>query len=321
MIEFSAALPFVLAFIVTVLLSLLIYLIYIIVKKSKEASSYDRQLQAIIDDTHEVDEGKTFIGISYRWNHYWQKIAKASGAARYTEDNATKAGREALILGAVVAVLFTLFSGNILAGIIVGAVSIWVMSIILVNLSNRTTEQISRQLPMFLSSLKANIEARDTNERALLKVIDKMPPILQKELEVVRERILSSGSFVEALSDLAAKTSSQDLRFLCECMIQSAKSGSQISDQIDSIQSKLKQQRAITYKVNRAAKSVQPTILVSSLVIPGIFLFTYLSNPMSQEYWFIDPLSWVFFGVTFALYGAGIYFTKKDVDKIKNMQK
>lgn len=307
--------PYLLSGGLAILITLLGVLIYFAVKKSSSKMNYDEQLEALMDEDDEDDEEKSGSSIADRWNRYWGSLLHDSGMARYKGDY-SGAGRDVLFALTIIAVLTTILLQNPLIGIGLAILLGVGASFLSRSVANKKAENINLQLPGFLFALKANIQASETNERAMSKVITNMPSPLYEDLEVVKNKLDASATFHEALDALVEKTSSKDLRFLAVCMIQAITSGANLETQLDSIQRVLEQRRDIADEINRAVKSAQPAMWLATVLIPGLFLFSYDS---ARSFWFVEPISWFALIAVIGLYIGGMFMVKKQIDKIKNL--
>lgn len=301
----------------TLLVGIVALVAYFTIRKNSTKLAYEQQLEDLLTDENDPYAVEK-PSISEKWNKYWSTIARESGIARYSAiDN--NAGRDIIFISIIVAVLTGVLVHNAIAGLISGAVLVVLASGIMKNLSGRKADAINAQLPGFLFALKANVQANETLEKALLKVIDGMPAPLFDEIVIVKHRLLATSTLSEALIELQSRTSSRDLKFLCSCMIQANKAGANIEAQISTIQRVLKARSEVSDALNKAVKSVQPSIWIASIVIPSVFVITYMTDPNSQKFWFIHPFSWAALGAIILLWGLGIWLSKKLVDSIKNI--
>lgn len=307
--------PYIISGGVTVLVVLLGILIFFAVKNSSQKMNYEDQLEALIQDDEQI---VVKMGIPEKWNLYWGDLFKTAGFTRYKEDN-NAAGRDVIFGSVILAFLVALLTQNPLAGIGVSAALLIGSAVLIKNLSNKQEEKINYLLPGFIFALKANIQASETNERAMLKVIDSMPSPLYEDLVIVKNKLLASASFKESLESLAEKTSSKDLRFLAACMIQASESGANLESQLDSIQKVLEQRRKVADEVNRAVKSASPAMWLSTGVIPALFLASYFFDVSSRSFWFVEPVSWFALIATLVCYIGGMILVKRQVDAIKNL--
>lgn len=319
-LSYDTVFPYALAAIITALFVVLGILVRQLIQRNNNTVNYDEQLKELMssefDDENE-NLGSTKITWVLKWNRYWGRLFKEAGITRYNDKNNT-AGRDVLLIGAVIAVIVSLAVQNIIVGPIATAVFIFVVSFIMKQRINKKSDKLNEQLPGFIFALKAQIQASSTNERAMLKVIDAMPSPLYDDLKIVRNKLLASSPFKEALEELSRKTSSRDLQFLAACMIQATTSGSNLEQQLDSIQRVLDSRRKVSSEINKAVKAAQPAMWVSTIAIPFLFIASYLQSATAREFWFNDPISYLVLIAVLALYGASMWMVKSQIDKIKN---
>lgn len=301
----------------TALIGIVTFVAYFSIRKNSSKLAYDQQLEDLLTDDNDPDfEPKPTI--IERWNKYWSTIAKESGIARYSGVENT-AGRDIIVVSLILGIISGVLIKNPLAGTVIAAAFMFTASGIMKNLSGKKADSINAQLPGFLFALKANVQANETTEKAILKVIDGMPSPLYDEIVLVKHRLLANSSFADALRELADKTASRDLKFLCSCMIQASGAGANLEAQITTIQKVLKARSEVSDALNKAVKSVQPSMWIASIVIPGTFAATYFMDPNSRGFWFVNPFSWIALGAVGILWAAGIWLSKKLVDSIKNI--
>lgn len=309
--------PILVAAIFTVLLVLLGVLIFFYIRSSAGRKNYDEQLQELLEDEHgEKPEPK--LTLTQRWNSYWGKLFRGAGLSRYGEEN-NNAGRDVLIGIATIALIIGLVTQNAIAGIVLAFALTGGIIMLTRGMANRKSNAINYQLPGFISALKANIQASDTYERAMLKIIDNMPSPLYEDLVVVKHKLLASSSFREALEELSRKTASRDLQFLTACLIQATTSGANMESQLVNIQKVLEQRRKVQDEINRAVQSAMPAMIIATIAIPGAFLFSFFFDGAAKDFWFQEPLSWAALAATGLLYAGGLFLVKRQVDSIKNL--
>lgn len=280
--------------------------------------SYEEQLQDLLEDElYDTNVSKS-SGLVYRWFSVWGNLFSEMGWLRYKDDE-TRAGKDVLVAILVVSIAGSLIAQKVFVGPVVALVATFGAYTLCKNIASRKSDAISDQLPGFLFALKANIQANETPERAMLKVIDAMPSPLYEDLLIVRNHILSNSTFKEALQDLRAKTANRDLKFLASCMIQATSFGANLEPQIVTIQKDLDSRREVTDEINKAARSASPAIWVSSVAIPGSFIAIFFSDPNASSFWFVNPISWALLVVILGLWGAGVWFSRRMVASIRNM--
>jgi len=304
---------------ITVVVGFVVFMAWVAIQRSKE-KTYEQQLADLLeDDLHIEDEDDVkAVGLLTRWSRYWDAQFKELGWSRYNE-NPLKAGREVLIALGIVAVIGSLVTMSPFIGPVIALLLLFMASYIIKLVTSKKSEKIGLQLPGFLFALKANIQANETPERAVLKVIDAMPSPLYEDLVIVRNHILANSTFREALEDLSQKTASRDLKFLAACMIQATNAGANLEGQIETIQKVLDQRQVISNEINKAAKEASPSMWAASIAIPGTFIALFFGDPNAKDFWFQSLVSWLLFGVIIALWVAGIVLSRRLVNKIRNM--
>lgn len=308
--------PVLVALLGTFLVGLIGYLVYMALSPVEE-NDYIDQLKEIVDDGSANDRKKE--NIVSKWNNYWGKLLGESEIERYALDDKEKAGREVIMLFVGVFFVSMLLLKNPVLPLAIVAVAWYVIVFYVRSASVKRTRAIEDQLSGLLFSVKSNLQAGDTNEKSLMGVVDSMPNPLREELTIGRNILLASGTFREALEAMSAGTSSNDLKFLCSCMIQAASSGASMTMQIDNIQKVLEERRRVSSEIDKAVKSVAPAMWLAGLVIPIMFVVSYFIDGAAQDFWFSTLLGWAGFGIVIALYVAGLIITKNQVDKVRNI--
>ena len=308
--------PVIVALLGTFLVGLIGYLVYMALSPVEE-NDYIDQLKEIVDDGSANDRKKE--NIVSKWNSYWGKLLGESEIERYALDDKEKAGREIIMLFVGVFFVSMLLLKNPVLPLAIVAVAWYVIVFYVRSASVKRTRAIEDQLSGLLFSVKSNLQAGDTNEKSLMGVVDSMPNPLREELTIGRNILLASGTFREALEAMSAGTSSNDLKFLCSCMIQAASSGASMTMQIDNIQKVLEERRRVSSEIDKAVKSVAPAMWLAGLVIPIMFVVSYFIDGAAQDFWFSTLLGWAGFGIVIALYVAGLIITKNQVDKVRNI--
>lgn len=300
----------------SLLIGLIAALAYFLVQRNSSQTAYDKQLEELLNQG--ITPPTPSITLAMRWNGYWDERIKVLNISRYSTHKESS-GRDVLVLGILLAVVLSISLANPFAGIIISALALYVIAVLLKGKANRASELINSQLPGFLFALKANIQANETPERAILKVVDNMPSPLYEDLIMVKQRILANASFKEALQELAKTTTSRDLRFLCACMIQASATGANLEKQITVIQEVLFARSKVTDELAKAVRSASPAIWVASFIIPAVFIGTLFIDPNAKLFWFKQPISWAGLATVALLYTFGVWMSKKLVDNIKNL--
>lgn len=314
----SLLFPLAVAAVLTILLSSLLFVGRLIIKRATNTVDYDSQIKELIEDEDETAKTKTKTTVFDKWNRYWGSLFKGAGLARYN-DKTAHAGRDVFVAMVIAAVILSLVIQNAILGILVSIAVPFVIAFIMKNRINKKSSALNQQLPGFIFALKAQLQASETTERAMLKVVDSMPSPLFEDLKVVKNKLLASSSFKDALQELSRKTSSNDLKFMAACMIQATSSGANLENQLDSIQNVLKSRREVEDEINQAVQSATPAMWIASLAIPGVFLASIILDNSAREFWLTQPIAWGILAVVAVLYGVSMYMVRGQVEKIKNI--
>lgn len=265
----------------------------------------------------EDDTENKSLGV--RWSEYWHKRMINAGMKRYGNADKNLAGRDAMVLMIVSAVVIFVFSLNVIFAIFGGILAIILANFYLGIKANAIAASIDAQVPSFLAALKANLQANQTPERALLNVIEDLADPLYSELITTQSELRSGRDLQTSMDNLKARTSSEELKFLCSAIKLAASYGANLESHIDIIQETLTERQKLSHKLASAEKQATPSIVVSSAIIPGLFLFTYFISPTAQEYWFVQLESWIALVLIGAFYGTGVFLSRKMVDNIKKI--
>lgn len=292
-------------------------------KDKDPETKYRGQLESILSGSDEYD-GESYDESLYnkpgpigKWNEAWGKnLAEVSD--QFSKDD-PKGGVLVTALWIAIVALVTIFVGVPVAGIVLATVVLAALFLVLKTRAAKKDDVIRHQLTGFLFAMKANISANETPERALMKVIDKMPSPLYDELLPAKSQILSNVGFGEAMATLQDETTSEDLRFLCSCMIQATSTGVSLEDQIDIILTAVEQKRRITEEIAQATKPANMSMYGAGIIIPAGFIGIYILDEGSREYWFIDPTSWIALGAAAAISFIGIRQARKFVAKVREL--
>jgi len=278
-------------------------------------TKYRGQLESILsgaDDGDEDgydDESFNRISIFGKWNQAWGKnLAEVSD--QFSKDDSK---------GGVFAIVGWVAFQNIFAGVLFASVILAIVFFVLKSRAARKDDVIRHQLTGFLFAMKANISANETPERSLMKVIDTMPSPLYDQLLPAKSQILSNVGFGEAMANLREDTTSEDLRFLCSCMIQATSTGVSLEEQIDIILHAVEQKRRTTEEITQATKSANLSMYGAGIIIPAGFIGIYLLDERARDYWFVQPLSWAALGVAVAISFVGIRQARKFVAKVREL--
>jgi Flp pilus assembly protein TadB len=305
---------------VSVIVGLLLWFLVRIIQSSSDEVAYDNQIEELVSHSDEEDiMGKTHgNGVAEKWTIYWRSVGKTSGFPRWENDN-NSAPTDVIWIAIIMGLVFGGITRSIAFGIVVPILTVFVLGLYLRMKFNSIAGDIQDQLSGFLFALRANIQANETPSRAIIKITDNMPEPLRGDLTIVKQNLLANSTFPEAISAMIAKTTSTELKFLGACLIQAAATGSNIEPQIITIQHTIEQRKKASDEVTKAVKATLPSIYVASFAIPVSLFGAYLLAPDAKQFWFHKAASWVVLLIVGVLWGAGLFFTRKMVNKIRNL--
>lgn len=291
-------------------------------KEKDPETKYRGQLEAILsgedefeDEYEEISNGR--LGPLGKWNQAWGKnLSEVS--PQFSKDD-PKGGYLAIAAWIAIVALTTIFLKVFLAGIAIASIVISVLFFFLKSKASKKDDVIRHQITGFLFSMKANISANETPERALMKVIDTMPSPLYDQLLPAKNQILSNVGFTEAIRNLQETTTSEDLRFLCSCMIQATSTGVSLENQIDNILDSVEKKRRTTEEISQATKSANMSMYGAGVIIPAGFIGIYILDEGARDYWFVEPMSWLALAAAAGISFIGIRQARKFVAKVREL--
>lgn len=252
------------------------------------------------------------------WNHFWEKKLVASGVKLGVKRE--NAGMTVILFDiALIVVLTLVFSGSVFGALLVTVFVNVAMSFVLGFYAEKKLRVLSNQIPAFLSSLRAANDTSSSTRTALLQAISITPKELHAELSTVEEQLQAGGQIKQVLTDFYNTTVLDELRFLMACIVLVNESGKDMSEQIQIIQDIVEARLERERHLHKAVMSVMPTIYTSLVIIPGLFLYLYCSQPIARQFWFHSIISWILFLVATGFFMLGLWLSKHQVDKIKNL--
>lgn len=235
------------------------------------------------------------------WMEYWRNAYARTGRISADPD----APGKGVIVAMFAMALFGLFifPGGVF-GIPLGVVAAPVAAHFFFNFeANRRSRTLEKQLPLLLSSLRANIQARATPQSALMSVADEIPAPLGDELKLLRAELNVNVPIDQALANFSDRVDSRELKFLASSIDTAVSSGQDLDPQLETIQRIVEQRTRIRNKLSAALSEVSTALWVSGVIIPAALVYSFYSSDTNREFWFS------FFGLIALLVVAGLYAT------------
>lgn len=318
-----ASIPYVLTGIVMIPLLIAVFAVMRLkTKKSREDERTMRMLQnALASSTdnqeHQVEPEKVKKNPVLRMAHAFDSAMR--GAEYISRDNPAQSFYKilAVINLAIMALVFVFTQA------LVFSIAIPVLLDVLIYIKakskvNKISRLLNDQVPSFISTLKSNIQANQTPEKAIIAAVDNTSEPLYSEIKIVKQ-LAETGSFNDAMRALRNKTNNATLQFLCSCVQLSAEVGSNLEEQLEVIEEIIIARKELDRKLDSAINENKPLLYVSFSIVPGLFIFTYLVNSTARQFWFHSFFSWVAFGAVVLIMLLASYLGNKFINKVKNM--
>ena len=262
----------------------------------------------------EIDDGRGALPPHKSWKGFWLHLYMDAG---HFTDNYAKPGNVALIIAGIAgAIGLFIWPRNVLGLIALPIVGLALYRIVLINQANARIRKIEEQLPTLLSGIRANLQANMTPEKAMLAMADEIEGPLGEELKLMREEVIVNVPLDTALSNMAGRINSGEIKFLLASVRLAVSSGIDLDPQIEIIQRIVIQRTRIKGHLRIAVAQVQPAVIASATLIPIGLLYSMSSSPDNAAFWgsLIGIMAFVVVGV---LYAAGLFITRWQIRRVK----
>jgi len=282
---------------------------------STEYEQFEQSIRDINKSELESDRKKEGFVDTKTWSGFWLQLALNAGLQPKSEDEPSRFATISVIVA--FAVGFLVWPRDILGGFVF-AIGILVLGRAwLLHEAKKRTRTLEKQLPLLIAGLRANLQANQTPPSALVAVAADMPAPLGDELRIMSSELEVNVPLDEALTRLADRVPSRDIKFLVSAVKIAVTSGSDLDPQLKIIQEIVDNRTRLQQKLAAAIASVNPTIWVSAITIPAMFIFQFFSSPQTKDFWF-SLMGLVCLIVVAFLYAIGLFISKKLVDGVEN---
>lgn len=276
--------------------------------KSTEYEKFAEDIANISKSEIESDRKSDDFVDEKTWSGYWYKLALNTGQV---PKSAEHPGRLPIILALVsFAIGFLVWPRELLGGLIFAVGAVILLGAYFKNLATKRTKTLEKQLPLLISGLRANLQANQTPQSALIAVAKEIPAPLGDELALMSAEIEVNVPVDVALDRLAKRVPSRDIQFLVSAIKIAMSSGSDLEPQLLIIQNIVDNRTRLQQKLASAVASVSPTIWVSAIIIPAMFVFQYFSSPANKDFW-STLVGIVCLIIVSFLYVIGLFISKK----------
>ena len=296
---------------VLIMAVLVIYLIRVSLKEKPQESKFEKKLKYALDPTDEEKSKESFISKKLRI------LPEAMLKAGIHSEGETLPGlqRKLLLMMAVLYTATTLMSKNMIAGFLPMAIAYAIIMGVAMYKNSKTRNLLEEQIPSFIATFKANIQANQHSQNAMVNAINNTASPLYEEL-VLSKSIMEAGDFNAGIVSLRHSTENETLRQMASCIELAATSGSNIENQIVIIENIIEDKQAIERKKKLGINENKPLFIVAAAMIPFAFVGSYLMSDMHRDYWFTTPVSWlILIGVTVGM-SFSIWATWKVIKKV-----
>jgi len=308
-----------LALTVAVVIGLAIFFFFLglgnVASKTKDEEKFKEMVEAITRSEIAIDRVESNMPDPKTWSGYWYKLAISAG---YAPENTSGPGYLAMALPIVTfAFGFLVVPRDALGGLAFAIASIVILRLFFRIAANRRIAALDKQLPNLLSGLRASLQANLTPQQAILAQAEEISAPLGDELKTLRDELSVNIPLDTALSNLALRIPSREVKFLVAATRIAIASGTDLDPLLQTIQEIVVQRARIANHLASAVAQVQPAIVVTGVMIPAALIFSYYSDKSNQAFW-ATPMGLIALLVVGGLYATGLFIAKKQVDRVKD---
>lgn len=274
-----------------------VYTLTVRIKEQRLEREFDKQIKFSTTPEVQFKEEESFI--SKQLKALPKLLIKAELAKQ--ETSVEELQKKMLLYGSVAFVIGTLFTRNPMGGFIpLIFLYIGIYAFALFKISKKKN-LLNEQIPAFISTFKANIQANQHAQNAMINAINNTASPLYDEL-VRAKAIMEAGDFRPGIISLRMSTENETLRQLASCIELASSSGSNIEEQIEIIEEIIKSKQMIERKKKLGVNENKPLFFVAAAFVPVSFIGSYFLSDMHRHYWFSTPVSYlVLLGVIIAM--------------------
>lgn len=298
-------------FFVLLMSVIIIYLIRVALKDKNDNENFKKQLMYNIDPLMEHVEKESKLSKSIK--KLPELMIKAEMVDKKTNvDDLTR--KLNLILGLFITA-GTFFTSNPMAGISITAFVYVGLFGFLSFKVNKVKNLMDEQIPGFISTFKANIQANIHAQNAMIRAINNTASPLYDELAYAKA-IMEAGDFRPGIVALRQSTENETLRQMASCIELASSTGSNIEEQIEIIEEIIIDKQEIDREKKLGINENKPLFLVAALFVPISFIGSYFMSEMHRDFWFKSTLSWIVLIGVAILMAIASFATWKIIQKI-----
>lgn len=298
-------------FFVLLMSVIVIYLIRVALQDKEYDAKFEKQLKYNIDPLSEQIDDTSWL--SKKWKMLPNLMIKAEMVDKETPVD--KFMKQVNLLFSILFLGGTILTSNPLAGITLILFIYTALFGIASFKVSKVRNLVDEQIPAFISSFKANIQANIHAQNAMIRAINNTASPLYDELSYAKA-IMEAGDFRPGIIALRQSTTNETLRQMASCIELASSTGSNIEDQIEIIEDIITDKQEIEREKKLGINENKPLFLVVGLFVPLSFIGSYAMSEMHRNFWFDTTLSWiVLIGVIITMIIAS-FLTWKVIQKI-----
>lgn len=284
--------------------------------RSSNDKDFEDMIASITESELALDRADANLPDEKTWSGYWYSLSQQAGTK--FESPATPG---ILAMGAplVLAMVgFFVWPGDIFGAF--GGAAIALISIRAWFLTKARTRLLlmERQLPNFLAGLRSSLTAGRTEQQSLISQAKELPAPLGTELKKVVDELNVGITLDNALQNFATRVPSREIRFLVSSIRIALATGAELRSLVETIEQITVSRQRLANRLGTAIASVQPTLWVVGLIVPGALAFSFYQSDTNREFWLSFPMGIIILTVVAFLYAAGMFITKKLIDRVRN---
>lgn len=298
---------------VLIMTGIFIYSIRNSVKKQRAEAKFDKQLAYSMNPEDAIEEKESWLTLKM------QELPKSLIKSGLVSNSSTVPEvQRKIMLGMGVLFTGTVFlAGNLFAGIIPAILGYMGLSIYSTMRINKVKRLVEEQIPGFVSTFKANIQASQHPQNAMINAIENTAKPLYDELAVPKA-IMEAGEFKPGIVALRKSTENETLRLISSCIELATASGANIENQIDTIEDIIQDRQMIERKKALGVNENKPLFIIAALFVPFSFVGSYFMSDMHRDFWFDSTLSWIILISVIVVMTISILATWKVIQSVEN---
>lgn len=300
------------AFAILIMAIVVVYLIRIAARKDRLEKRFEAQLQFTLNPEREIEPEKSKIEKKLE---VLPEMLIKSGIVepdRTIED----LKRKLFLGGSLIFLIVLIMSRNIIIALfppIIVYYSIYGWAYYKISKIKALMEQ---QIPSFVSTFKANVQANQHPQNAMINAINDSASPLYDQLVYPKE-IMEAGEFRPGIIALRKSTDNETLRHMSTCIELASASGSNLVKQLEVVESIIQDKQEIERKKKLGVNENKPLFFVSALFVPLVFIGTMFLSEIHRTFWFKSTLSWVILIFVAISMIVAVWATWKVIQKVE----